>query len=55
MADTQTQIVRLSGFGEAKVSEIVGPSKSACEKHLALRTFVLFGRMSSYQHGRCTI
>lgn len=37
MADTQTQIVRLSGFGEAKVSEIIGPSKSACEKHPRLK------------------
>ena len=34
---SQTQVVRLSGFGDAKISDIIGPSKAACEKFTRLK------------------
>lgn len=37
MAETQTQVVRLPGFGDERVSDIIGPSKSVCEKYPRLK------------------
>jgi len=34
---SQTLVVRLPGFGDAKISDIIGPSKAACEKFTRLK------------------